>query len=78
LNGRIDRRIASIDLDAVAVSLGALHQRALRADGRAGDERDVVAEVVLALAGEQRVLLRPADDQARDDVDDAHAYAWRG
>ena len=29
-------------------------------------------EVVLALAGQQRVLLRAADDQAGDDVDDLH------
>jgi hypothetical protein len=28
--------------------------------------------IVLTLAGKQRVFLRPANDQARDDVDNSH------
>jgi hypothetical protein len=30
---------------------------------------------VLPFAAEQRVFLRPTDDQARDDVDDLHPWA---
>jgi hypothetical protein len=63
------------DDDAVAVALRALHQRAFGADRGAGDERDVVPAVVLTLTGEQGVLLRAADDQARDDVNDLHDLA---
>ena len=62
------------DLDAVAVAASPAPSASPPARSRAGDERDVVPAVVLALAGEQRVLLRPADDQARDDVDDPHGF----
>jgi hypothetical protein len=59
-------------LDAVPVGPGAFHQRPLRPLRRPGNERHVVPAVVLPLARQQRVLLRPADDEARDDMDDSH------
>ena len=47
--------------------------------GRAGDQGHVVAvAMVQALDGQQGVLLGPADDQPRDDVDDPHGQTPRG
>ena len=47
----------------------ALDEFAFRADGRPGDERGAIsAQPVEALDGQQRVLLRAAEDQAGDDV----------
>jgi len=48
--------------DPVAEAFSAIEQRTFRADGRAGDERDVMAELVLAFAGEEGVFLRAAHD----------------
>src|SRR5205814_8303810 len=62
----------------VPTRLRPLHQRTFRTDRRTRDQGDVVSARVLTLAGDERVLLRSTDDQARDDVDDAHElYARR-
>ena len=47
-----------------------LRELAFRAEGRAGDQRDVVAPLGKKLAGDQRVLLRPAHNQPGYDVND--------
>ena len=66
-------------LDLHPLPLGPAEEVALGPLGRAGDERHVVAvAVVQALDREQRVLLRPAEDQAGDDVGDAHGRVVRG
>src|SRR5258706_1791641 len=60
-------------LDPITVPLRPLHQRPLRPQRRPGNERYFMPQVVLPLARQQRVLLRPTDDQAGDDMDDLHS-----
>jgi hypothetical protein len=68
---RVDRSPHFIkDNHAVALALGALQQRAFGADRRAGDQRDIMPQLVLSLTGKDGVLLRPTDDQPGNDVDD--------
>jgi len=59
------------DDEAVAARPGAGHQFALRAEGRAGNQRDIVPAGAQALASEERVLLSPAQDQPGDHVADS-------
>src|SRR5207249_3126878 len=58
--------------DAISAGMRPLHEGAFGPDRGASDERDVVPARVLALDGEQRVLLSATDDEAGDDVGDAH------
>ena len=53
--------------------LRACFEGAFGADGWSGQQRHIMAVIVLTFTGEEGVLLRAADDEASDDVDDAHA-----
>ena len=48
------------------------HQLALRPDRGPGDQRHLMPARSQGLAGQDRVLLRPAQDQTRDNVADSH------
>jgi len=56
----------------VAAGAGAVQERAFGAGAGAGQENDFVAALAKALAGQQRILLRSADDEAGDDVQNPH------
>ena len=65
------RRVDDPQVKPAATST--LFERSLGPNPRSRDERHPVAkQAVLILAGQQRVLLRPANDEPRDVVDDVH------
>jgi hypothetical protein len=71
---RQNRSLHFIDDDhAVPVTLRPLKQRPFRTDGWSGDQRHLMAAIVLTFTGEQRVFLRTAENQTSDDVNDSHA-----
>ena len=60
-------------LDLEPASLGAVEEVPLGPLGRAGDQRDVVTmAMVQPVDSQERILLRPADDEPGDHVDNAH------
>ena len=62
------------DLERHPPCPGPLDQAAFRSQRRAGNQQHVVAELPLqAFAGEQRIFLRSAQDESRNDMGDAHA-----
>ena len=58
--------------DLKAAVLGHLEEGSFGADGRAGDQRHLMAAGRQQAAGNQRVFLRPAEDHPGYDVDDFH------
>ena len=58
--------------DAIAAPLGPAHQFALRPQCRAGNQHNLVPAPRKTLAGEDRVFLRPAEDQPGNDVTNLH------
>jgi len=63
------------DHDGNVPRAGLVEEVSLRTRGLARNEGDVVAAVDESFDGEERILLRPADNQTRDDVDDLHYSA---
>ena len=61
---------------AVAAAQGAAHQFPFRPQGRPGHQRHLVPARVQALAGQQRVLLRPAEDHSRNHVAYPHPHTF--
>jgi len=74
VDGRPDRADQlGHQLDLQASGLGPLEEVAFGPLGGAGDQGDVVAvAMVQAVDRQEGIFLGPAEDQAGDDVDDAH------
>jgi hypothetical protein len=68
---RIDRPSKLLDDQRLISLIPSLFEKLpLRPQGRPRDERDLMPPLCQTLAGNQGILLGPADDQTSDDVDD--------